>query len=150
MLSRRIKRDVTERGRDVDGILEQWVPRYGSYSRTHPYLITDTYDMSNLLTIISWVPRPDTPILYSHHSLLFSLFLLTWLQIVPGSDNAVAIELISTHIRRQLKDRSNHFRKQMASSPMDDRLSFVGGETAIPNLILLPQTHQLKVETSHF
>ena len=42
MLSRRIKRDVTERGRDVDGILEQWVPLHESYSWTHPYLITDT------------------------------------------------------------------------------------------------------------
>jgi uridine kinase len=71
------------------------------------------------------------------------------LQIVPGNDNAVAIELISTHIRRQLEDRSNHFRKQMASTPVDDRLSFLDGETASSNLILLPQTPQLKVEPSN-
>jgi hypothetical protein len=34
----------------------------------------------------------------------------------------------------------------MASTPMEERLSFIDGETAIPNLILLPQTPQLKVE----
>jgi hypothetical protein len=37
----------------------------------------------------------------------------------------------------------------MASTPMDDRLSFLG-ETANPNFILLPQTPQLKVGISNF
>ncbi len=36
------------------------------------------------------------------------------IQIVPGSNNGVAIELITTHIRRQLQERSNRFRPKMA------------------------------------
>ncbi|KIM80473.1 hypothetical protein PILCRDRAFT_9652 [Piloderma croceum F 1598] len=109
MLSRRIKRDVTERGRDVDGILEQYL-RY----------VKPAYD-----NFVGPTSR------YADI-------------IVPGNDNAVAIELISTHIHRQLEDRSIHFRKQMASTPMEEHLSFIDGETTIPNLILLPQTPQLK------
>ncbi|THV07396.1 armadillo/beta-catenin/plakoglobin [Dendrothele bispora CBS 962.96] len=34
--------------------------------------------------------------------------------IVPGSNNDVAIELICTHVRRQLQERSNAFRRKLA------------------------------------
>lgn len=68
-----------------------------------------------------------------------------YLQIVPGSDNAVAIELLSTHIRRQLNERAGQFRKQMASTPVDERISIIVGDNENPNLVLLPQTPQLKV-----
>jgi len=67
------------------------------------------------------------------------------MQIVPGSENGVAIELISTHIRRQLNERSNQFRQKMAVprlsglSPPHCRLEEL-------DLIVLSQTRQLKVE----
>lgn len=67
------------------------------------------------------------------------------LQIVPGSDNSVAIELISTHIRRQLNDRAQQFRQEMAHTPAIERLSFFEDDSDIPGVILLPQTPQLKV-----
>jgi hypothetical protein len=104
--------------------------------------------MSSQLTTILLTLRLDMPILYAHQPFNINIVLIK-LQIVPGNDNAVAIELISTHIHRQLKDRSMQFRKQMASTPIDDRLSFLA-ETANPSLILLPQTRQLKVESSSF
>lgn len=79
MLARRIKRDVAERGRSVEGILDQYL-RY----------VKPSYD--NFV-------RPTA----THADV-----------IVPGSNNAVAVDLICTHVRRQLDERSNAFRKTMA------------------------------------
>ncbi|KAJ7773304.1 armadillo/beta-catenin/plakoglobin [Mycena metata] len=112
MLARRIKRDVEERGRSVEGILEQYLryvkPAYDNYvlpSQRHADII------------------------------------------VPGSNNTVAIDLICTHIRRKLQDRSTHFRPKMAVPHLYTSPS----GTTIPestledlNLTILPQTRQLK------
>ncbi|KAF8149900.1 armadillo/beta-catenin/plakoglobin [Crassisporium funariophilum] len=68
--------------------------------------------------------------------------------IVPGSNNSVAIDLICTHIRQQLQERSNKFREKMAiphrylSSPSgastpESRLEDL-------DLIVHPQTNQLQ------
>ncbi|KAI0322588.1 armadillo/beta-catenin/plakoglobin [Amylostereum chailletii] len=81
MLARRIARDVKERGRSVDGILEQYL-RYVKPAYDHFVQPSSRY--------------ADI--------------------IVPGKDNSVAIELISTHIKRQLDQRSRHFRRKMAAS----------------------------------
>ncbi|KAH9935256.1 armadillo/beta-catenin/plakoglobin [Amylocystis lapponica] len=105
MLARRLRRDVKERGRDVDGILEQYL-RY----------VKPAYDNFVLPT--------------SRHANI----------IVPGSDNGVAIELISTHVRRQLEERATRMRGQLA----------VADSTPVPgkeylNLTVLPRTPQLEV-----
>jgi uridine kinase len=74
------------------------------------------------------------------------VLLSSWLyeiQIVPGSDNDVAIELITTHIRRQLNERSNQLRQQMAI-PSPSTLLEVEPQLE-ETLIVLPQTKQLKV-----
>ncbi|KAI0064778.1 armadillo/beta-catenin/plakoglobin [Artomyces pyxidatus] len=81
MLARRIARDTKERGRSVDGILEQYLR-----------FVKPSYD--NFVA-------PS-----ARHADI----------IVPGNDNHVAIELISTHIRRQLEQRSRHFRRRMAAN----------------------------------
>ncbi|KAG6851100.1 hypothetical protein H0H93_000980 [Arthromyces matolae] len=99
MLARRIARDVKERGRDVNGILDQ-------YLRT----VKPAYDNF----------------------------------IVPGTNNAVAIELITAHIRRQMEERANRFRQQLAipdlyfpnRSSASDRIEDL-------DLKVLPQTPQL-------
>lgn len=69
------------------------------------------------------------------------------LQIVPGHNNDVAIELISTHIRRKLQERSNQFRQKMAIphrlSPSGSPHPDVGAEEL--GLTILPATNQLKV-----
>ncbi|KAJ6531826.1 armadillo beta-catenin plakoglobin [Mycena capillaripes] len=112
MLARRIKRDVEERGRSVDGILEQYLrfvkPAYDNYvlpSQRHADII------------------------------------------VPGQNNAVAIDLICTHIRRKLLERSNYFRQKMAIP----HLYLSPSGRSIPectledlNLTILPQTRQLQ------
>ncbi|KZP11020.1 armadillo/beta-catenin/plakoglobin [Athelia psychrophila] len=112
MLARRIKRDVTERGREVEGILEQYL-RY----------VKPSYD--NFV-------GPT-----SRHADI----------IVPGSDNNVAIDLISTHVRRQLAERATPFRKNIAATPMatpmEERASFWSTNKDHASLIVLPQTHQL-------
>jgi hypothetical protein len=72
------------------------------------------------------------------------------LQIVPGNDNSVAIELISTHVRRQLKERSNRFRQRLAVPPICDRLSNPKGGFGSLRLTVLPQTPQLKVGETTF
>ncbi|KAH9002911.1 armadillo/beta-catenin/plakoglobin [Lactarius hatsudake] len=111
MLARRIARDTKERGRTVDGILEQYL-RYVKPSYDNFVLPSSRY--------------ADI--------------------IVPGQDNAVAIELISTHIRRQLEQRSRHFRRKMAESLKRSLSKGPPRELTIEELGLtvLEQTPQLK------
>ncbi|EIM91258.1 armadillo/beta-catenin/plakoglobin [Stereum hirsutum FP-91666 SS1] len=111
MLARRITRDVQERGRDVSGILEQYL-RY----------VKPSFD--NFV-------QPSS----SHADI-----------IVPGQDNSVAIELIATHIRRQLKERTHHFRKKMAAKlqPSISRGPRKQLSDEDLGLIVLEQTHQLR------
>ncbi|PFH53005.1 hypothetical protein AMATHDRAFT_1730 [Amanita thiersii Skay4041] len=68
--------------------------------------------------------------------------------IVPGHNNAVAIELICTHIRRQLQERSNRFRQKMAIPHL-----YLSNQFGSPrpdytpeelNLTVLPQTLQVQ------
>jgi len=111
MLARRIARDTKERGRSVDGILEQYL-RY----------VKPSFDNFVLPS--------------SRHADI----------IVPGKDNAVAIELISTHIQRQLERRSRHFRRKMAESLKRSMSKGPPRESTIEELGLtvLDQTPQLK------
>jgi hypothetical protein len=72
---------------------------------------------------------------------------LTSVQIVPGMGNDVAIDLISTHIRQKLNERSTQFRERLCVGP-DGILS--PSIASLPldqhnNLILIPQTRQLQV-----
>ncbi|KAF9243520.1 uracil phosphoribosyltransferase-domain-containing protein [Melanogaster broomeanus] len=85
MLARRIQRDVKERGRSVEGVLEQYL-RY----------VKPAFDTFVLPT--------------SRHADI----------VVPGSNNSVAIELISTHIRRQMNERARHFRKHITARSVDE------------------------------
>ncbi|KAF8206395.1 armadillo/beta-catenin/plakoglobin [Mycena galopus ATCC 62051] len=112
MLARRIKRDVEERGRSLDGILEQYL-RYVK-------------------------PAYDNYVLPSQRYADI---------IVPGSHNTVAIDLICTHIRRKLLERSNSFRHKMAVPHLYTSLS--GGSLPVCkeedlNLTIIPQTRQLQ------
>jgi uridine kinase len=114
MLARRIARDTKERGRSVEGILEQYL-RY----------VKPSYDNFVLPS--------------ARHADI----------IVPGKNNAVAIELISTHIRRQLERRSRHFRQEMAAS-LSLEPSLSRGPPREPSieelgLTVLEQTPQLKI-----
>ncbi|KAG1729668.1 uridine kinase family-domain-containing protein [Suillus paluster] len=95
MLARRIQRDVKERGRNVEGVLEQYL-RYVKPAFDHFVLPT------------------------ARHADI----------VVPGSNNSVAIDLISTHIR--------------PSQSIDSCLSTSDGSPVSKNLIVLPQTPQLK------
>ena len=70
---------------------------------------------------------------------------LSHFQVVPGSDNSVAIELLSTHIRRQMNERARHFRKNITYRPVDECLDSGNGTHGDSTLVLLPQTPQLKV-----
>ncbi|KIY44057.1 uridine kinase [Fistulina hepatica ATCC 64428] len=107
MLARRIKRDTTERGRNVEGILDQYL-RYVKPSYDHFVL-------------------PSA----SHADI-----------IVPGSNNDVAVELLTTHIRRKLQERANRFRERLAipvSIAHDQEIN----EDSL-NLTVLPETRQVK------
>ncbi|KAJ3744425.1 armadillo/beta-catenin/plakoglobin [Lentinula detonsa] len=109
MLARRITRDVKERGRSLEGILEQYL-RY----------VKPSYD--NFV-------RPTAA---------FADI------IVPGQNNSVAIELISTHTRRQLQERSNSFRPKMVTSSLHAPSLVNEPLENDPNLMILPSTPQLE------
>ncbi|KAF8134911.1 armadillo beta-catenin plakoglobin [Boletus edulis] len=108
MLARRIQRDVKERGRSVEGVLEQYL-RYVKPAFDNFVLPTSRY--------------ADI--------------------VVPGSNNSVAIDLISTHVRRQMNERARHFRKNMACTSIDKCLK-PNDNHEDWNVIVLPQTPQLK------
>ncbi|WWC90457.1 uridine kinase [Kwoniella dendrophila CBS 6074] len=115
MLARRIKRDVKERGRDVEGILDQYLR-----------FVKNSYD--NFV-------QPSSR--YAD-------------VIVPGSSNQLAIELLVTHVKRQLDTRSLRFRRMLAESGEEKAKArsrsstLVNGETEDkPNVVLLEQTNQL-------
>lgn len=79
------------------------------------------------------------------HALSYGATVDGFLQIVPGHSNDVAIELISTHIRKKLTDRSNSFRRNMAiPRPMSAKHIQHIGEQEL-GLIVMPSTPQLKV-----
>lgn len=109
MLARRIQRDVKERGRNVDGVIDQYL-RYVKPAFDNFVLPTARY--------------ADI--------------------VVPGSNNSVAIDLITTHIRRKMTERVSHFRKHMVSQSIEYCLSTSDGNPMSKNLIVLPQTPQLK------
>ncbi|KAG6908693.1 hypothetical protein DXG01_003707 [Tephrocybe rancida] len=118
MLARRLERDVKERGRDVGGILDQYLR-----------FVKPAYD--NFV-------RPTS----SHADI-----------IVPGSNNQVAIDLISAHIRRQLEERANQFMQKLAIPNLYFPNSQSGAsspESRLEDLDLkiLPQTPQLRVSPS--
>ncbi|KAF9003983.1 armadillo/beta-catenin/plakoglobin [Cyathus striatus] len=112
MLARRIKRDVKERGRNVEGVLDQYL-RY----------VKPSYD--NFV-------RPTAA--YADI-------------IVPGSNNAVAIDLISTHIKQQLQERTRQFREKIAVPHLYYNFGSRDGVTTPPleelGLTVLEQTPQL-------
>jgi hypothetical protein len=64
-------------------------------------------------------------------------------QIVPGHENHVAIDLITTHVRRMLNERSSAFRQRMVDS--QTRLANMAPPDLGKMLMVLPQTAQLKV-----
>jgi uridine kinase len=66
---------------------------------------------------------------------------LLWAQIVPGLQNNVAVELIVTHIRRQLAERSTSFRSNLQKAPAPALSSEI---PLPPNAVLLDQTTGLQ------
>lgn len=62
MLARRIKRDVAERGRSVEGTLDQFVPLPSSTNVSHQNYLAGICGMSNHRSTISLVRAPSTQI----------------------------------------------------------------------------------------
>lgn len=82
MLARRIKRDIVERGRSINSVLDQYLR-----------FVKPAFD-----TFVSATAR--------HADM-----------IVPGSHNEVAIEVISQHMEKQLRNRSRKLRAEFYKTP---------------------------------
>lgn len=76
------------------------------------------------------------------------------IEIVPGSSNNLAIDLLVSHVKRQLDSRSLRFRKLLANMEDEDhqeaaasaaRRKRLSGDGEGENVFLLEQTNQLKV-----
>ncbi|TXT09214.1 hypothetical protein VHUM_02688 [Vanrija humicola] len=106
MLARRIKRDTVERGRDVNGILDQYLR-----------FVKSSYD--NFV-------QPSSK--YADI-------------IVPGYNNETAIELLITHVKRQLKTRALRFRDDLVVSKSELAQSASWDDE---HVVLLEQTNQLR------
>jgi len=112
MLARRIRRDISERGRDVEGVLSQYLR-----------FVKNSYDN------------------FVFPSSKFADI------IVPGASNNVAIDLIVTHIRKQLDARTLRFRNKLTvcmQSNADTEPNGEDGENP-QNAIVVPQTRQIRV-----
>lgn len=74
------------------------------------------------------------------------------LKIVPGSGNAVAIDLISTHIRRKLKDRYVYLRPKIARGLSGTQQTVQDHDQHLDpsNIMLLHKTCQLNVVITLF
>lgn len=146
MLARRIRRDVKERGRDVEGILDQvglcstplTLTRFVSdLEADYQYLrfVKSNYDnfvqpSSKFADIVSSLDHCQCA---------------ADCQIVPGSSNHLAIDLLVTHIKGQLDSRSLRFRNMLARLADDDAASPISPKNAEEGVILLEQTPQLTV-----
>ncbi|KAL8279835.1 hypothetical protein RQP46_007685 [Phenoliferia psychrophenolica] len=88
MLARRLRRDILERGRDVGGVLDQYLT-----------FVKPSFDSFVLPT----AKFADV--------------------IVPGANNETSIDLITSHIRRQLDERKQDLRAELYSMSLtDDKL----------------------------
>lgn len=135
MLARRIRRDVAERGRDVGGVIDQYLrfvkPAYDNFvqpSSRHADIIVPGFD--------NGVRREPGD--YGHLTLMLEI-------------RQVAIELISEHVKRQLAQRAASLREKMGRSHIALRKQ----PTPLPspeiektslesNIILMEQTTQLR------
>ena len=76
---------------------------------------------------------------------------LTYAQIVPGSNNNVAIDLITTHIRKKLEEHRNVFRGNMIYSPIHENTDLLPDDpsetfnNADIGIHVLKESPQLKV-----
>lgn len=68
------------------------------------------------------------------------------IKIVPGHDNGMAIELIVTHVKKMLQERSVSFRKRMArADAMIPKALDRRADQLLEGITVLPETPQLKV-----
>ncbi|CAM4876238.1 unnamed protein product [Rotaria socialis] len=130
-LARRLERDITERGRDIDGVIQQYTrfvkPSYDHY-------IAPTMIYADLI-----VPRGK-----KKHALCF--FVLTDIQVkmvetrkLPCGENQIAIDLIVRHVNRELQKRGVKVRNELVN-----RLG-VMCDLPMPNTFyLIEQTAQIK------
>ncbi|ORZ03416.1 uracil phosphoribosyltransferase-domain-containing protein [Syncephalastrum racemosum] len=101
-LARRLLRDIAERGRDLEGVLQQYERFVKPAFDDH---IQPTVKYADVI-----IPR--------------------------GLENVVAIDLITKHVQRQLNESRIHLRWDLADTPIE--------ETVPPDVIVLPQTNQIK------
>lgn len=147
MLARRIRRDVSERGRSVEGVLEQYVCPvpciYPPLITTTRYLrfVKPAFDnfvgpSSRYADIVSYC---ETCFEKTHKDVAS--------QIVPGADNGVAIDLITTHIHKKLQDRARQIRPKIARglSGYQTGVHTPGTTLDLLNLTAIKKTPQLDV-----
>lgn len=99
MLARRIKRDIVERGRSVNSVLDQYLR-----------FVKPSFD-----TFVSATAR--------HADM-----------IVPGSHNQVAIEVISEHMEKQLRNRSRKLRSEFYKTPATQLPAHDASDTSVATM----------------
>lgn len=102
-LVRRLRRDITERGRDIEGVIKQYnkfvKPAFEQY-------IEPTMRLADIV-----VPRGGREPGRPHTAFCFLIAAAKWLCVVcslQGGGNMVAIDLIVQHVHSQLEEVSGH------------------------------------------
>lgn len=149
MLARRIRRDIVERGRDVTGILGR-VPSIIIAFCTSFLLFADQYlqfvkpSFDNF--ILATAKFADVVCTFESGHFIRAH---ACQQIVPGADNAIAIDLIVTHIRKRLDElRQQKLRSLLGKTPSSvppTPNKKTMPSTAPENVIVMPETTQLRV-----
>ncbi|KAL7337475.1 armadillo beta-catenin plakoglobin [Rhodotorula toruloides] len=110
MLARRLRRDLVERGRDVNGVLDQ-------YLRFVKPALDNFIQPTNRFADI----------------------------IVPGHNNERSIDLIVSHVQRQLAERKRQFRGELYKETVSNGMGSVPPTPSLPDTVhMLRQTPQMR------
>ena len=94
-LARRVKRDIAERGREIEGVLKQ----YNKFVKpAFDHYIAPTMSCADII-----VPRGQSQVvLWTLVSSTTTLLMVEWIPCVAGGENLVAVNLIVNHVHKEL------------------------------------------------
>lgn len=153
MLARRLRRDLVERGRDPAGVLDQYVVSIPPQDRERFRVFMESFccllALFRDLTLTSRSFRRYLRFVkpsFDNHIQPTSRFADI---IVPGFNNETSVDLLASHIRRQLDERKQELRRSLFRDTEDRDSDDTKSENdGLPSTVtLMEQTVQIRVSS---